>query len=117
MSPLTNGEEKFTFESSAEKSCLPVAFLLPGVGVVVVAALLPEARAVSFHKLQAVEPFRAFIEVKFGYEQTNGTTVLGCKIFSVVLEGNHHIIVIEIAEREIGGIACPGVGHDEFGTG
>src|SRR3984893_5934005 len=84
------------------KKSLPVPFLFPWIGVVMVAALLPETRAVALHKLQAIEPFGALIEVELGHQQAHRATMFGFQILTVVLESNHYIIIIEIGKREIG---------------
>src|SRR5712691_4137444 len=80
------------------KKSLPVAFLFPWIGVIVVAALFPETGAVALHKLQAIEPLGAFVEVELRYQQAYRTTMFGFQILTVVLESNHHIIIVEIGK-------------------
>src|SRR5437660_12337937 len=80
-------------------SFLPVPFLFPWIGMIMVAALFPEPGAVALHKLQAIEPLGAFVEVELRHQQAYRTTVLGFQILTVVLESNHHIIIVEIGKR------------------
>src|SRR6266852_4156866 len=96
------------------QALLPVPFLLPGVGVVVIAAPLPEAGAVMLHELEAVQPFGALVEVEFGNDQAHGAAVFGFQFFSVMLEGNNHIIVVQIGQWQIGGVVGPGMLHDKL---
>src|SRR6266568_4580544 len=72
------------------KQSLPVSLLFPWIGMIMVAALFPETRAVALHKLQAIEPLGALIEVELRHQQA---------YLTVVLESNHHIIVVEIGKR------------------
>ena len=67
--------------------------------MIMVAALFPETRAVALHKLQAIEPLGAFVEVELGHQQAYRATVLGFQILTVVLESNHYIIIVEIGKR------------------
>src|SRR5437588_2936273 len=96
-----------TFPSLPSTPLLPVPFLFPRVSVVVVAALLPEARAVMFHELKAVEPFCALVEVELGYQQAYRATMVGFQVLTVVLERDHHIVIIEICKGYICCVACP----------
>ena len=34
-----------------------------------------------------------------------------------MFEGNQYIVIVKISERKISGITCPGMSHDESGTG
>src|SRR3954468_7713269 len=47
----------------------PVALLLPGVGVVVVAVELPEALAIFGHHLELAQELRRLPEVALGHQQ------------------------------------------------
>ncbi len=98
-------------------SNLPISLFCPRVGVVVVAALLPETGVVALHEFEAVKPFGAFIEVEFWHDETYRTAVFHFQVCAIVLDGDHYIVVVEIGERKIGGVACPGMRHDEFRSG
>src|SRR2546421_3308785 len=109
--------------STGERPCspsphklLPVAFLGPRVGVVVVAALLPETRTVALHKLQAIKPLGTFVKVKLWHQQAYRSTVLRLQILTIMFESDHHIIVIKVSKREIRRIARPGVRRHKFCT-
>ncbi len=54
--------------------------------MVMIAALLPEAGAITLHKLQAIEPFRALIEVQFRHNQANGAAMIGFQILPIMFE-------------------------------
>src|SRR5262244_3438085 len=60
--------------ASSARSAIPL--LLPGVGVVVIAADLPEAGFVVLHEAQAGDPLGALPEVEIGHEATHGRAVL-----------------------------------------
>jgi hypothetical protein len=64
--------------------------------MIMVAALLPEARAVVFHELKAVEPFGALVEVEFRDYQADGPPVFNLKVLPVMFDGNQHIVVIQV---------------------
>src|SRR5712692_10402606 len=78
---------------------LPVALFFPGIGAVVVAALLPETGAIMLHKLQAVEPPRALVGIEFRYEQAYRAAVIRFKVLSIVFDDDHDVIIIQVAER------------------
>ena len=75
---------------------LPVPLLSPRIGMIMVAALLPEARAVAFHEFQAIEPFGALVEVEFRDDQADGAAMFNFKVLPVVSDGNQHIVVIQV---------------------
>ena len=50
------------------KYMLPISLLFPWIGVVMISALFPEAGAVALHKIEAVEPLGAFVEVELGHD-------------------------------------------------
>src|SRR2546421_289003 len=102
--------------SPSPHKLLPVAFLGPRVGVVVVAALLPETRTVALHKLQAIKPLGTFVKVKLWHQQAYRSTVLRLQILTIMFESDHHIIVIKVSKREIRRIARPGVRRHKFCT-
>src|SRR5437588_2974131 len=77
---------------------LPVSLLFPWISMVMVAALLPETRAVALHKLQAIEPLGALIEVELGHQQAYRATMLDFQILPIVLESNHHIIIVKVGK-------------------
>src|SRR5690348_2831996 len=86
---------------------LPVALLFPWISMVMVATLLPEAGAVTLHKLQAVEPLGALVEVELGHNQPHRATMLGVQVLTIMLDGNQHIVIIKISQRHIGRVARP----------
>src|SRR5437764_11948507 len=75
VAPRTRGATNFL-----TPCFLPVPFLFPWVRVIMIAALLPETRAVALHKLQAIEPLGALIEVEPGHQQAYRATVIGFQI-------------------------------------
>src|SRR5258708_15772315 len=93
---------------------LPVALFFPWIGTVVVAALLPETRAIMLHKLRAVEPVRARVGIEFRYEQAYRAAVIRFKVLSIVFDDDHDIIIIQVAKRQVGCIARPGMCHHKL---
>src|ERR1700694_5659711 len=85
--------------------------------MVMIPALLPEAGAVTLHKLQAIEPFRALIEVELWHDQANGAAVIGFQILPIMFDRDEYIVIIQIGKGEIGGIPRPRMRHDELRLG
>src|SRR5712692_7122555 len=69
--------------NAANELLPPVSFLGPRIAAHVVAVLLPEARAIAVHELQAADPLGALPEVQVRHEQTQRPAVLGRDRFAV----------------------------------
>src|SRR4030095_1592910 len=61
-----------------------VTFFRPGVGVHVVAVLLPEARRVDVEELEAAQPLPRLPEVELGQHQPHWAAVVGLEVLAVV---------------------------------
>src|SRR3954447_457344 len=88
------------------------ALFLPRVGVVVVAVPLPEAELVVVEELQAADPLAALPEVLLRDEEAERVAVLQLERLAVERVREQDIVVVQDRERDIGGVALLGVGHD-----
>src|SRR3954465_12515847 len=89
----------------------PMPLLGPGVGVVVVAVQLPEAHPVLAHHLELAQELRRLPEVALRHEQSQRGAVVGLERLAGEGVGDHHIVVLERLEGDVGGVAAVGVGH------
>src|SRR5437870_1560203 len=72
-----------------------VAFFLPGIGVVVVAVALPEARLVEGGQLDRAQPLGALPEVLAGDDQAKRAAVVRGERHAVRLGGEQSEVVLE----------------------
>src|SRR3954468_2097941 len=86
---------------SIRRSLEPVALLLPGIGVVVIAVELPEALAVLGHHLELAQELRRLPEVALGDEQPQRRAMVGLERLAVVGVGDEHVVVVEGPERHV----------------
>jgi hypothetical protein len=70
----------------------------------VVAELLPEAGGIVKHQLDAADPLGRFPGIQVWDQQSCGSTVLGDKLFSVVLKGDPGIAVEQILQWQVGAL-------------
>src|SRR5215210_298803 len=91
------------------------ALLFPGVCVIVVAVPLPEAELVVIEELQAADPLRALPEVALGNDEPERVAMFGLERLTAEGVREHHVVVVEDAEREIRRIALLAVGDDMGG--
>src|SRR5438309_6914621 len=88
-----------------------VALFLPGVGVKVIAADLPESRSVDFEELERANPLGALPEVKLRNDEAARAPVLGFEALPVVPEGEEDVVVPKVRERDVGRVALLAVNH------
>ena len=76
-----------------------------------VAELLPEAGGIVKHQLDAADPLGRFPEIQVWDQQSCGSTVLGDKLFSVVLKGDPGFAVEQILQWQVGALTAVAVSH------
>src|SRR6266576_86592 len=81
------------------------ALFLPGVGVVVVAVALPETELVVVEELETADPLGALPEVALGNEEPERVAVLPLERLAAERVGQHDVVVVEDAERQVRRIA------------
>src|SRR3954454_11153143 len=86
---------------SIRRSLEPVALLLPGVGVVVVAVELPEALAVLAHHLELAQELRGLPEVALGNEEPQRRAMVVLQGSAVVGVRDEDVVVVERGERQV----------------
>src|SRR6185503_8233173 len=79
------------------------AFLVPGIGLVVIAVPLPESGRVAIHELDPREPLGALPEVAPRDHEPQRPAMVGRECLAIVLVREQNVIVVELREGEIGG--------------
>src|SRR5262249_12768414 len=94
-----------------EKTCAPsaIALLLPGVALVVIATLLPEAGLVARDELDALQPLRALPEIELGHDRAHRAAMLAGQGLALPLVSEQRVIVVEVLELEVGRVAVVAV--------
>src|SRR5208282_613116 len=95
----------------------PVALLAPRVAVIVIAAHLPEARAVLGGKLDALQPLGTLPEIEPGNDHAHRTAVLAAQGLALPARGEKHVAACELGERHVGGVAVVALEDDVPGLG
>src|ERR1043165_980037 len=90
-----------------------IALLFPRVGVVVVAARLPEAGLVVAHELEAGDPLRALPEVEVGHEAAHRRAVLERERLLVQAVRHERVLARRLGERHVRHEAVPRLEDDE----
>src|SRR5271170_2467187 len=96
-----------------EKAWAPsaIALLLPGITLVVIAALLPESGLVARHELDAPDPFGALPEVEFRHDRAHRAAMLARDRLALPFVGKQHVVIVEMLERKVGRVAVVAVAH------
>src|SRR5215475_771810 len=85
-----------------------MTLLPPGITVVVVAELLPEARLVVAQEGDAPYPLGALPEIEMRNQEPSRTSVLGLQLSVVEAERDPRLVVLEILQRQVGRVAPVG---------
>src|SRR5262245_3506341 len=88
---------RFSGTVSSARSAIPL--FLPGVGVVVISADLPEARLVVLDELDAGDPLRALPEVQIGNEAAHRRAVLELERLAVEPVRDERVVGERLLER------------------
>src|SRR5689334_16444163 len=99
--------------ASSARSAIPL--LLPGVGVVVIPAGLPEAGLVVLHEPEAGDPLRALPEVEIGDEAAHGRAVLELERLAVEPVRDERVVGERLLEGDVRGEAVRGLEDDVAG--
>ena len=91
---------------------LPVALFLPGIAVVMIAALLPETRLVLRAKLNTVAPLRALPKIALRHKHSHRTAMNGLERLALVFVGEEHALVVCDFQRQICAVTIFTVSND-----
>src|SRR3954471_15116024 len=93
-------------------SAVAEALFLPRVGVVILAVPLPEAELVVVEELEPADPLGALPEVALRDEEAERVAVLELERLATERVRQHHVVVVEHAQRQVRRVALLGVGDD-----
>src|SRR5690349_24682401 len=89
-----------------------IALFLPRIGVVVIAARLPEARTIERDEANARQPLRALPEIKIGDERTYRRAVRSSERLPFVLVRDEHVRRERLFDRHVRRVARRGFEDD-----
>ena len=78
-----------------------------------IAQRFPEAQALALFDPKPMHPLRALPEIEMRDHQARGTSVLGRQRLAIVFVGDESLVVDNVGDGEIGGIAAIRVSGDE----
>src|SRR4029077_19370325 len=94
-----------------------IAVFFPRIAFVVIAAHLPETRAVLHGEFDPAHPFRALPEIPIRDDDTHRAAMLAGNGFALPGMGKQHIGFFEDRAFHIGGVAIIGMEQDMAGLG
>src|SRR5579885_201521 len=89
-----------------------VAFLAPGIRVIVVAAHFPEPAAIPIAELDRAHPFGALPGIELRHDEPQRPAMIGFQVAAVVAMRQHHVVVQKFFNRQVGGVSAIAMDDD-----
>src|SRR5579883_136163 len=94
-----------------------IALLRPGIAMVVVSPLFPEARAVGGDEFDAPDPFGALPEIELRHDRAHRPAMLAGERLPLPGMRQQYIVIGEIGERQVGRVIVIAVEDEEARLG
>src|SRR5579864_1207377 len=92
---------------------LAVAFFVPGIAAIVIAAFFPKPGAIRGDELDPLNPFRALPEIQLRHDRAHRPAMLAWQGLALPGVREKYVVIIEISERKVRRVIVIGMKHDE----